>query len=197
MNDQDYNYMSSLTKEDEEEVRLAVENNEYVALSYVKQLLDEIDSLRSELSFINRNYGEADNSELTNDAIALKCRVLENQISNERTRFGRILKEKCKVDGEVYNLGREEGRSDIAVSLRKIVDPSDINHWNIDGTLKEVERLVKFKDQTELLITYLYQSSALKEFAYERGDDELSMAEMLRAAYKEIKSNTTSPDGKS
>ena len=40
MNDQDYNYMSSLTKEDEEEVRLAVENNEYVALSYVKQLLD-------------------------------------------------------------------------------------------------------------------------------------------------------------
>lgn len=46
------------------------------------------------------------------------------------------------VDGPVYNAGRQEGQSDIAVRLRKIVDPSDANHWNVDACLAEVERLL-------------------------------------------------------
>ena len=87
MSNQHYNYMSSLTKEDEEEVRIAVENNEYVALSYVKQLLDEIDSLRSELSFLDKEYGEADNSELTMDALLLKLSVLEQENKNLKNKL--------------------------------------------------------------------------------------------------------------
>jgi hypothetical protein len=35
-----------LLKKDEEEIRIAVENNEYVANSYIKQLLGELDRLR-------------------------------------------------------------------------------------------------------------------------------------------------------
>jgi hypothetical protein len=35
-----------ISKEDEDEIRIAVENNEYVAISYIKQLLQEIDRLR-------------------------------------------------------------------------------------------------------------------------------------------------------
>ena len=36
-----------MLKEDEEEVRIAIENNEYIANSHVKELLDEIDTLRA------------------------------------------------------------------------------------------------------------------------------------------------------
>lgn len=44
------------------------------------------------------------------------------------------------VDGPVFNQGRHEGRSDVFVAVRKLVDPSDANHWNLDGVLKEVAR---------------------------------------------------------
>jgi hypothetical protein len=92
--------MSSLTKEDEEEVRIAVENNEYVALSYVKQLLDEIDSLRSELSFLKKEYGEADSSELTMDALLLKLSVLEQEnknLKNKLSQYNRYSDDKQNV----------------------------------------------------------------------------------------------------
>ena len=46
-----------------------------------------------------------------------------------------------KVDGEVYNMGRAEGKADVSASLRHILDPDDINNWNLDGLLKEVIRL--------------------------------------------------------
>jgi hypothetical protein len=42
--------MYKLPPEDELEIRIAFENNEYVALSYVGQMLQEIDSLRAELN---------------------------------------------------------------------------------------------------------------------------------------------------
>ena len=48
-----------------------------------------------------------------------------------------------KVDGPVFNAGRAEGQSDIKARLRKIVDPEDQNHWDIDGVMSEVERLRK------------------------------------------------------
>ena len=119
--------------EDEEEVRIAIENNEYIANSHVKELLEEID----------------------------------------------LLREKCKVDGEIFNLGRSEGHSDIKVKFRKLVDPEDKNHFNLEGVLKEVEHLVNFKNQATELLDIIRQSDALKEFACERGDDDLSIREQL------------------
>lgn len=49
------------------------------------------------------------------------------------------LKEQAKVDGPTYEAGRLEGRADIAVKLRKILDPNDENKLNIDGLLEKVE----------------------------------------------------------
>ncbi|MCC6178834.1 MAG: hypothetical protein WAZ94_15140 [Phycisphaerales bacterium] len=45
------------------------------------------------------------------------------------------------VDGPIFNSGRMEGRSDVAASLRRVLDPADVNHWSIDGLLNEVRRL--------------------------------------------------------
>jgi RPA family protein len=46
----------------------------------------------------------------------------------------------------------------VAVELRKIVDPEDLNHWDVDGTMAEVERLVAVeaaaKDLLDLLPKY-------------------------------------------
>jgi hypothetical protein len=47
-----------------------------------------------------------------------------------------------QTDGEVYNRGRAEGQADVAVELRKIVDPQDKLHLNLTGTLKRVEELI-------------------------------------------------------
>jgi len=51
------------------------------------------------------------------------------------------LREENKVDGPIFNLGKAEGQADVAVQLRKIVDPTDQLHLNLDGTLKIVKHL--------------------------------------------------------
>lgn len=126
-----------LPPEDEEEIRIALENSEHIPNSFVEQLLKELDYFR----------------------------------------------EKSKVDGEIYNLGRSEGRDDVKVLVRKIVDPEDKNRLNIDGVLKEVSSLVNYKGHAEEVISYIYQSDALKDFAYECGDDEFSISDLLRKCY--------------
>ena len=86
------------------------------------------------------------------------------------------------VDGETYNAGRSEGHADIAAELRKIIDPEDKKHLNLTGLLKEVERLVKYKEEAHEVITYIREADALKSFAYEY-DDGPSIAELLRECY--------------
>lgn len=86
------------------------------------------------------------------------------------------------TDSETYNAGRSEGHADVAAELRKILDPDDKNHWNLDGVLKEVEKLVKYKEDTHEVITYIREADALKEFAYSN-DDGPSIAELLRECY--------------
>jgi hypothetical protein len=86
------------------------------------------------------------------------------------------------TDGEVYNRGRSEGHADIAAKLRAIIDPEDQRHLNLTGLLKEVERLVKYKEEAHEVITYIREADALKSFAYEN-DDGPSIAELLRECY--------------
>lgn len=91
------------------------------------------------------------------------------------------------TDSETYNAGRAEGNADVKVEIRKIIDPEDKKRLNITGVLKEVESLVKFKEQAAEVLTYIYKADALKEFAYERGDDDFSIAELTREAYYQAK----------
>lgn len=53
----------------------------------------------------------------------------------------KYLEEQARVDGPIFNLGRSEGRADIAVELRKIIDPNDEQHLSLDGTLDIVRKL--------------------------------------------------------
>jgi hypothetical protein len=50
--------------------------------------------------------------------------------------------EQAKVDGPTFNLGRSEGRADVAAELRRIIDPNDEQHLSLDGTLDIVRKLV-------------------------------------------------------
>jgi hypothetical protein len=86
------------------------------------------------------------------------------------------------TDSETYNAGRSEGNADVAAELRKIIDPEDKKHLNLTGVLKEVERLVEYKEKAHEVITYIREADALKEFAYSN-DDGPSIAELLRECY--------------
>lgn len=100
------------------------------------------------------------------------------------------------TDGEVYNRGRSEGHADIAAKLRAIIDPDDQRHLNLDGVLKEVEWLVKYKEQASEVIAYIREADALKEFAYSN-DEGPCIAELLRECYylgKDYKNNLSSSD---
>lgn len=140
--------------EDEEEVRIAIENNEYVANSYVEELLEELDNLRA---FVKHQES-----------------VIAHMTNNPKQTSTYI-----STDSETYNAGRSEGNADVAAEIRKIIDPEDKNHFNLQGALKEVEDLVRFKNQAVELLDIIRQADALKEFAYERGDDDLSIREQL------------------
>lgn len=87
-----------------------------------------------------------------------------------------------QVDGPVFNLGRSEGRADVAVQLRKLVDPEDLNHWNLDGTLAEVARLVQAAPLLKELLAILSQHCG------ERGDSE-GAVETLKRLVKESRAS--------
>lgn len=55
-----------------------------------------------------------------------------------------------KIDGPAYNQGRVEGHADIVAKLRQLLDPTDAQHWNLDGLLAEVKRLKQNFDAVEL-----------------------------------------------
>lgn len=52
------------------------------------------------------------------------------------------LREQVRVDGPAFNQGRAEGKSDVAAELRRILDPEDKEHLNLDGLLKLIGQLV-------------------------------------------------------
>lgn len=88
--------------------------------------LEKVSELKAEIErLINRNE--------TLEAQAL--------VMDGAAREASDLRAKAAVDGPVFNAGRAEGQSDIKVRLRKIVDPHDLRHWNLDGVMTEVERL--------------------------------------------------------
>jgi hypothetical protein len=86
------------------------------------------------------------------------------------------------TDSETYSAGRSEGNADVAVEIRKIIDPQDKKHLNLTGSLKEIECLIKYKEQASEVITYIYEADALKEFAYSN-DNGPSISELLRECY--------------
>lgn len=58
----------------------------------------------------------------------------------------RVIRE-GRVDGRAFNLGRSEGRAEVAVVLRRIVDPRDEGHLSLDGALDRVRELNALRSQ--------------------------------------------------
>lgn len=46
------------------------------------------------------------------------------------------LKEEARVDGVMFNLGRSEGHADVAARLRRIFDPHDMEHLDLDAVIR-------------------------------------------------------------
>lgn len=63
----------------------------------------------------------------------------------------RRLKKDVKIDGPVFNSGRSEGKSDVAADLRKILDPGDVNHLNLEGLLEMVKLLLPTEEEKAAL----------------------------------------------
>ena len=58
----------------------------------------------------------------------------------------------AKIDGPVFNSGRSEGRADVAVQLRAIVDPEDTGRPDLDGCIDRV-RLMRDKLKQIVAVT--------------------------------------------
>lgn len=171
-----------MNKEDEEEVRIAVENNEYVANSYVKELLEEIDLLRYQLLHQQNLFNERmlqieELSNLTENEIPSKDLPKQTKIINEKALSFKVSNSCFKSLKEFEEAARSEGRADIAVKLRKIIDPKDINHYNIDRSLNHVQ---KMKD----ILSLILELDVLKSFAFDPGDEDLSLVDEIKILTK-------------
>lgn len=51
------------------------------------------------------------------------------------------------ADTSEFNAGRSEGQADVAVALRKTIDPTDAMHLNVDGTFAYVVHLIAVKEE--------------------------------------------------
>jgi hypothetical protein len=142
-----------LSPQDEEDVRKAISDEKQSSARYVPNA--DVKKLLQEIDMLRYD--------------------LNNKTSYPATTY-------ISTDSETYNAGRAEGNADVAVELRKIVDPEDKKHLNLTGSLKEVERLVEYKEKAHEVITYIREADALKEFAYSN-DDGPSIAELLRECY--------------
>jgi len=54
--------------------------------------------------------------------------------------------EERKADGPAFNCGRHEGQADVAARLRKILDPTDAGHLDLDGLLTKVSGACEVAD---------------------------------------------------
>lgn len=68
--------------------------------------------------------------------------ALMSEVDTLRAQVATVTAE-AATDGPAYQRGRSEGRADVAASLRALLDPSDAQHWNLDGALTEVRRIVR------------------------------------------------------
>jgi hypothetical protein len=91
------------------------------------------------------------------------------------------------TDGLVFTAGRIEGHSDILSKLQCILDPTNELKLNLDGILKSIHELIALRHEAHKVITYIYESDALKSFAYEKGDDDFSISELVRELYYKLK----------
>jgi len=70
-----------------------------------------------------------------------------------------------RVDGPVFNLGRSEGRADVAAMLRQVVDPEDKLHLSLDGALNLVAQLVNGDRVDPFLMGIREIASATRDLA--------------------------------
>lgn len=142
-----------LSPKDEREIRAAVSDENQSSARHISNA--HVDKLLKEIDLLRHD--------------------LNNKTSYPATTY-------VSTDSETYNAGRSEGHADVAVEIRKIIDPEDKKHLNLTGSLKEIECLIKYKEQASEVITYIYEADALKEFAYSN-DSGPSISELLRECY--------------
>lgn len=96
------------------------------------------ETIEAQKTVIKKEYAEAGSETLNRDALLLKLAILqhENAILHARADGYESM---TFTDGPVYRAGRSEGRADIAALLRKIIDPADTRHLNLDGLLDAVD----------------------------------------------------------
>ena len=134
------------------------------------------DTERAELEAkLEATREERDDAEIK--ALTLKEENFKLKVEN--LRLQKQLAAATVPDGPVYNAGRLEGRADVIVAVRQIVDPEDVYHWNIDGVLKEVRRLVDRVDELERMVPD--QTGALAELERRQKHDRIYNAAWEKA----------------
>jgi len=73
----------------------------------------------------------------------IQCPACGQCYSGQEETCGPGCWKKESTDGAVYNVGRWEGRADVVAELRAILDPDDTKHWNKDGVIAAVRRLMR------------------------------------------------------
>jgi hypothetical protein len=117
------------------------------------------------------------------DELKVRAQLLDNHSGISKYHVHQLfqeldrLREDNKIDGPIFHCGRLEGRADIAVQLRKIVDPTDQYHLNLDGALKMVSQLVAFKNKAQEVFSMIKQVDVLKDFVL---DDDPTIATMSK-----------------
>jgi hypothetical protein len=125
-------WMSAINKATEERYLLYLKENaelkEKLAEAQDKAILYDLD----QAGIQQREKDAIELVELRYESLSLKKKV--RSLANQLAEYLDL----TKVDGEVYNLGRAEGASDVAAMLRSILDPSDEQKLNLDGLLNLV-----------------------------------------------------------
>lgn len=68
---------------------------------------------------------------------------LSRELTEARAEIVRLQEQVKAAKEEGFSQGVAEGRADIAVQLRKVVDPDDVDHLEVDGSLSRVSELIQ------------------------------------------------------
>ena len=169
----------------EEEIQRLKDAGEVLVRS-LERMTKERDEARAELAFIQTEYTEANESDLTRDALCLRAATLrlladkaaaEQGLAQRRMMEAQATRDEARAKADQYERDWYEAKSEFGSAMAKMREALRA------AEKRELEALAEL-DEAKAAIRLVLEADCLKLHAFERGDDDASVYDLLKSVVR-------------
>lgn len=166
----------------EEEIQRLKDAGEVLVRS-LERMTKERDEARAELAFIQTEYTEANESDLTRDALCLRAATLrlladkaaaEQGLAQRRMMEAQATRDEARAKADQYERDWYEAKSEFGSAMAKMREALRA------AEKRELEALAEL-DEAKAAIRLVLEADCLKSHAFERGDDDASVYDLCKS----------------